>query len=136
MRALAILFAAGCASAPHAPGPAPLARVIDVAREVHRPVVVLFYATWCGPCHVLLQRVLTDHRVQAELDQIVFVAYDVDTTDGKEAAERCAVRGIPTLVAVDRDGNVVARHEGSGTTIEQVVQLAHTITAPLPAASR
>jgi thiol:disulfide interchange protein len=136
MRALAILLAAGCASAPHARAPAPLARVIEVAREVHRPVVVLFYATWCRPCHELLQRVLTDHRVQAELDQIVFVAYDVDTFDGREAAERCAVRGIPTLVAVDRDGNVVARNEGSGTTVDQVVQLAHTVTTPPPAASR
>ena len=65
-----------------------------------KPVLVDFYADWCGPCHVL-------SPVVAELadeyaDRIAVRKVDIDTNT--ELAGRFGVRSIPTLVLF-KDGS-------------------------------
>jgi putative thioredoxin len=77
--------------------------VIDRSRE--RPVVVDFWADWCGPCHALtpvLESAAEDRDVQ-------LVKVDVDAN--QQLAERYGVRGIPAVKAF-RNGHVVAEFTG------------------------
>lgn len=83
----------------------------DFARtvlEAEIPVLVDFYADWCGPCKVMAP-VLDE--VARETTGEVLVA-KVDTDRAPEIAQRYDIRGIPTLVLF-RDGKDRARLTGA-----------------------
>jgi thioredoxin 2 len=72
------------------------------------PVLVDFYADWCGPCKVMAPVL---DAVAREMAGRALVA-KLDTDRNPQAAARFAIRGIPTLV-VFRDGREVAREVGA-----------------------
>jgi thiol:disulfide interchange protein len=107
------LFAAlgGCGTTDLAHATLPYA--IDAASEAHRPLIIELSATWCKPCHVFATQVLTDPRVKEALRDVLFVSYDIDTPNGRDAMQRCRVRGVPAVLGIDHEG--VVRLEKLGT---------------------
>jgi len=76
-------------------------------RSASVPVVVDFWADWCGPCKVLTPVL---EEAVAERDGIVLAK--VDTDANQELAERYQVRGIPNVKAF-RNGQVVDEFTGA-----------------------
>ncbi|XP_039116256.1 thioredoxin-like protein CITRX, chloroplastic [Dioscorea cayenensis subsp. rotundata] len=73
------------------------------------PLIVDFYATWCGPC-ILMAQELEMLAVEYE-NNALFVK--VDTDDEYEFARDMQVRGLPTLYFISPDPNKDAiRTEG------------------------
>ena len=71
------------------------------------PVLVDFYADWCGPCRILGP--VVDELASRHAGQMLVLKVDTDR-DG-ELATRFEVRGIPTLVAF-QNGVESGRHVG------------------------
>lgn len=78
-----------------------------------QPVLVDFFATWCGPCQ-MMQPILEDTARQLG-EKIKIVKVDVDRNP--LAASKFQVRGVPTLIlfhkgeAIWRQSGVVPSHQ-------------------------
>ena len=73
-----------------------------------KPVLVDFWADWCGPCHLvspILEEINAEHG-----DKLTFVKMDVDENPLTPA--KYEVTGIPTL-NVYRNGEVVRQIVGA-----------------------
>ena len=80
-------------------------RIIDAASV---PVVVDYYADWCGPCHAMAP-VLDDFALTRKGEVLVL---KLDTDANPVTARRFDIRGIPTLIAF-RNGREAGRHVGA-----------------------
>ena len=73
-----------------------------------KPVVVDFFATWCGPCKTLSPRL---DKLAGEFgDRIKFVSVNVDQAPA--LAAKFQVEGIPTLLFIGPDGMVTDKSVG------------------------
>ncbi len=71
------------------------------------PIVVDFFATWCGPCKNLSP--MLDELARPLTNQIKFLKVDVDQSS--QLAERFDIQGIPTIVFF-RNGKELGRLVG------------------------
>jgi thioredoxin len=79
-----------------------------LARSHDVPVVVDFWASWCGPCHALAP--VLEEEAEARDGAVELVKIDVDANPG--LAQQFGVSGIPAVKAF-RDGQVVKQFVGA-----------------------
>ena len=77
------------------------------ARKKKRPIVIDFWATWCGPCIRLKKETLSDAEVVKRLAKMELIYVDVDKYPA--LARRYRVASVPDVFLIDADGLVVDR---------------------------
>ena len=75
--------------------------------QAKAPVVVDFYADWCGPCKLLSP--IVENLANEQGDRVKFVKVNVD--NAKELSQKYEIEGIPTLLFF-RDGKLADRVVG------------------------
>jgi putative thioredoxin len=98
--------------------------VVELSRET--PVVVDFWAEWCGPCRTLSPAL--EAAEAARGGKVLLAKVDVDSNQG--LAARFGVQGIPAVKAF-RDGDVV--DEFVGAVPKERVEALFDSLAPSPA---
>lgn len=66
------------------------------------PVVIDFYATWCGPCKAFAPSL---ERLAKECEGRLKVL-KVDVDKNEQLARAAAIRSVPTLFFIDKEGNI------------------------------
>ena len=87
----------------------------EVLQEKKRPVLVDFWAAWCGPCRIqgpIVEELATEMGETAKV-----VKFDVD--ESPQTASKYNILSIPTL-AIFQDGKLV--WQGVGVHQKQVLQ--------------
>ena len=71
--------------------------------------VSLYSAPWCGSCQTVKQSLNSIDNEDLEIEVL-----DVDTL-GKQALDKAGIKGIPSLILYDNQGNEIKRKSGALT---------------------
>lgn len=115
-------------------------KVVTLEQFRGKPVLITFWASWCGPCRVELPEL---QRLHEELGDKGFVLLAVNVDSTASAARRflelyklqipvyrmeqpdlaaIGVSGIPTNLLLDRDGRPVQLYEGYSPAVAGAIR--------------
>lgn len=87
------------------------------------PVIVDFYANWCGPCKAVAP-VFSSVSEEFSESEIRFVTVDTDVHE--ETVDRYNIQGLP-LFAIFKGGKVIATHSGALSKMKMIEFISKSI---------
>ncbi len=125
-------------------------QVFDLAAPRHHPVLVTFFATWCGPCAKELRRLEPEVWQKMRGQGLTLLAISIDDGDaaikrfwsekgltfpaasdaGRKMFSKYAAKAIPRTYLIDVQGRIV--YQSVGYTEEEFSRLLQALDKALP----
>ena len=93
------------------------------ARRLDRPLLIHFYADWCGPCQKMEGETLGSPALAAQLGNR-FVGLKVNTDRNRELAKQFQIESLPSDVIMAPNGTVLAQTTGYQSQRDYLARLA------------
>lgn len=86
---------------------------LAIAKEENKLVFLDISASWCGPCRMLKSRTFTNPEVGIFYNaNFINVEVDGEVGEGIDLARKYRIRGYPSLIFVNGNGDIVAKTAG------------------------
>ncbi|KAK1263771.1 hypothetical protein QJS04_geneDACA022745 [Acorus gramineus] len=96
----------------------------EMLENSDKPVLVDFYATWCGPCQIMTPIL---NQVSGALNDKIQVV-KIDTEKYPSIANRYSIQALPTFI-IFRDGEPCDRFEGALPADQLIQRIEHALKA-------
>lgn len=103
---------------------------IQRAKDENKPALLMFSASWCGPCNRMKKEVFTDPKVQKALQAWKPIYIDGDKE--RELMKTYKIEAFPTFVVVKTDGTQAGRFVG-GVGADEFLRVLNVILTEMPA---
>ncbi len=109
---------------------ADIENALAMAQKQDKDIFVDTYAQWCGPCKKLAKSFLDDDVANYFNRKFINVKYDMETDEGREIYRRYDVIFLPTILILDKYGNVKLKVDNRVIPPEELLSLARAVTEP------
>ena len=100
---------------------------LQLAEKEGKPIFLDISASWCGPCKRLKANTFPDDEVGEFYNaNFINVMVDGEKGEGIELARKYEIRGYPSLIFVDNNGQLIAQTAGYRNP-EQFIEIGKTI---------
>ncbi|KAM3336249.1 hypothetical protein ACQJBY_030311 [Aegilops geniculata] len=97
----------------------------ELLEKSEKPLLVDFYATWCGPCQYMVPILQEVHEKMNDKINIV----KIDTEKYTSIANKYKIEALPTFV-IFKDGEPCYRFEGALPADQLILQIESALEAP------
>jgi thiol:disulfide interchange protein DsbD len=107
-----------------------IARAQASAQKEGRPIFMDFTAEWCAACKEIERDTFPDERVQKAAGRFVALQLDMTNNDDpaiEQTSERYEIRGLPTLILFDSEGNEAKRFNGDFVGPDRLVEAMNAV---------
>ena len=78
-----------------------------------KKVIAMVSTTWCGPCKMVMEKVLPTKEAGDYVNpRYVFLKYVIDVADPDKVADTYKISAFPTFLFLDGEGHEIVRHVG------------------------
>jgi thiol-disulfide isomerase/thioredoxin len=103
---------------------------LATAKKVNKLIFLDAYASWCGPCKMMVKDVFTKDSVADLFNQkFVNVKYDMEKGEGVALKVKYGVRVYPSYLFVNSDGEVIHKIVG-GMSVDKFMKEAENALNP------
>lgn len=87
-------------------------KVLSAAKENGKPTILVFSASWCGPCQEMKKEVYPSAEVKPFHDQFNWAYLDIDVEANGKLFESHKLESVPHLLFLDASGKTIDQQEG------------------------
>lgn len=92
------------------------------SQKENKNIFIYFGAEWCGYCKSLEKDTFTNPQLAKKLNN-EYICVKVDTDENPDLASKYNVKGLPTLMILDSEGNPIKTIPGFATPEELLTKL-------------
>jgi len=106
-----------------------LDRVLAQAKAENKLVFIDCYAVWCGPCKFMANNIFIDEAVgKFHNSNFINLKYDMEKPYGIKIKQKYQVKGYPTYLYLDTNGEVIHRGIGSTSDAAEFLEISKNAT--------
>lgn len=96
-------------------------QALQKAKTDQKPIFIDIYATWCGPCKMLKKKTFPSKEAGDYFNaNYICLSYDGENGEGITMAEKYHITAYPTLIILNKNGDLINMQAGYMTPSELV----------------